>query len=81
MRMLLCRILISLARAIATSGSAATATAPSAPPSSSRPRASVSKRRKRRTPAVYPMATWVDVLILNDETGEVFYQPLNPDWT
>jgi len=27
------------------------------------------------------MATWVEVLILNDETGEAFHMPLNPDLT
>lgn len=79
----LCRILISLARAIATSGSGATATAPSAPTSSSRRRAS-DRTRPRRVPVTekhYPMATWVEVLILNDDTGEAFHQPLNHELT
>lgn len=79
MRDALCRMLTSLARAIATSGSAATATAPSVPPNYSRPL--VFGKRPATRHRQYPMATWADVMILNGETGEVFHAPLNPDLT
>lgn len=76
MRLLLCRWLIALARVVAGS-SLATATARSAPRSSSRPKRSDARRVRVKVSKDYPLATIVPVMLLDEETGDVTMMPLN----